>query len=91
LKLREIITFKALYGSLSDKNNPNINPDLYKFPTNEEGQVLTHSLSNGYMEASIGIGNILKFFRVDLVKRLSYLDNPQVSEYGIRGRFKMDF
>ncbi|PAC28639.1 hypothetical protein BWI92_18830 [Flectobacillus sp. BAB-3569] len=92
LKLREIITFKALYGSLSDKNNPNVNPDLYKFPTNEEGQVLTHSLSNGpYMEASIGIGNILKFFRVDLVKRLSYLDNPQVSEYGIRGRFKMDF
>jgi hypothetical protein len=43
------------------------------------------------MEASIGIGNILKFFRVDFVKRLSYLDNPQVSEYGIRGRFKMDF
>ncbi|MDI9876168.1 DUF5686 and carboxypeptidase-like regulatory domain-containing protein [Flectobacillus rivi] len=92
LKFREIITFKALYGSLSDKNNPNLNPDLYKFPTNEEGQVLTHSLNNGpYMEASIGIGNILKFFRVDFVKRLSYLDNPQVSEYGIRGRFKMDF
>jgi len=92
LKFREIITFKALYGSLSDRNNPNLNPDLYKFPTNEEGQVLTHTLSNGpYMEASIGIGNILKFFRVDFVKRLSYLDNPQVSEYGIRGRFKMDF
>lgn len=92
LKLREIITIKALYGSLSDKNNPNLNPDLYQFPTNEQGQILTHSLNNGpYLEASVGIGNILKFFRFDLVRRLSYLDNPQVSEYGIRGRFKLDF
>jgi hypothetical protein len=92
LKLREIITLKALYGSLSDKNNPAYNDDLYRFATGTDGKPLTYALSNGpYLEASVGIGNILKFFRVDLVKRLTYLDNPQVSEYGIRGRFKFDF
>ncbi len=92
LKLREIITIKALYGSLSDRNNPAYNESLYRFPVDTEGRSLTYQLNNGpYLEASVGIGNILKFFRVDLVKRLTYLDNPNVSEYGIRGRFKLDF
>ena len=92
LKLREIITIKALYGSLSDRNNPAYNESLYRFAVDEQGRSLTYQLNNGpYMEASVGIGNILKFFRVDLVKRLTYLDNPNVSEYGIRGRFKLDF
>lgn len=43
------------------------------------------------MEASIGIANVFKFFRVDLVKRLSYLNHPNVAEWGIRARFKFDF
>jgi hypothetical protein len=43
------------------------------------------------MEASVGIGNIFQLFRVDLVKRLSYLNNPNVTQYGIRISFKVDF
>ena len=43
------------------------------------------------MEASVGVANIFKLIRVDLVKRLSYLDHPNVSQWGIRARFKFDF
>jgi hypothetical protein len=44
-----------------------------------------------YIEGSVGIGNIFKILRVDMVKRFNYLDNPEVSEYGIRARVKFDF
>jgi len=92
LKLRLIATFKGVYGDLRGVNDPSINPRAMLFPTDIEGNTTTFSLeSKPYMEASIGIGNILKFFRVDLVKRLSYLNNPHVQEYGIRARFKFDF
>ncbi len=92
LKLREVITFKALFGSISDKNFPENNPNLYRFPRSAEGPTITNSLANApYIEASVGIANIFKVFRIDVVRRFSYLDNPNVSEYGIRGRFKFDF
>lgn len=92
LKLREVITFKALYGSISDKNLPENNPNLYRFPRTVEGPTITNSLVKApYIEASVGIANIFKVFRIDVVRRFSYLKNPNVSEYGIRGRFKFDF
>ena len=91
-KLREFVTFKALYGKVRDENMPHENPGLLRFPTEANGLPITYTLENKpYMEASIGIGNIFNFFRVDLVKRLTYLDHPNVSELGIRGRFKFDF
>jgi hypothetical protein len=92
LKLREVITFKALYGSISDKNLPANNSSLFQFPKAADGQTITNSLSKApYIEASVGVANIFKVFRVDVVRRFSYLNNPNVSEYGIRGRFKFDF
>jgi hypothetical protein len=91
-KLREFVTFKALYGKVRDENMPYSNPDLLRFPADANGTPLTYTLENKpYMEASVGIGNIFKFFRIDLVKRLTYLDHPNVSDLGIRGRFKFDF
>ena len=92
LKWRSIISFKGIYGRVTTKNNPEVTAGLMLFPTDAYGNPTTFTLHNDpYMEASVGIGNILKFFRVDLVKRLSYLDNPNVQEYGIRARFKFDF
>ncbi|PRY08363.1 carboxypeptidase-like protein [Pontibacter ummariensis] len=91
-KLREFVTFKALYGKVRSENMPQGDPDLLRFPTFDDGRQATYTLENKpYMEASVGIGNIFNFFRVDLVKRLSYLDHPNVSDIGIRGRFKFDF
>ena len=92
LKLRESVSFKALWGGLRDQNNPNNDPSLLQFPKNAEGTQTTFVLgSQPYMEGSVGIGNIFKLLRVDLVKRFNYLDNPGVSQWGIRARVKFDF
>lgn len=92
LKLREYISFKALYGGIRDENNPALHPDLLQFPKDTEGRPLTYSLGKApYTEGSIGVGNILKFFRVDLVERFNYLDNPNTTRFGIRTRATFDF
>jgi len=92
LKWRAIISTKGIYGQLTDANNPMFTEGLMNFPTDEFGNPTTYTLSSKpYAEVSVGLGNIFKFFRIDLVKRLTYLDNPNVQEYGIRGRFKFDF
>ncbi|GGH00351.1 DUF5686 and carboxypeptidase-like regulatory domain-containing protein [Pedobacter zeae] len=92
LKLREVVSFKALYGGLRDENNPNLHTGLYRLPVYENGAQRTYALGNQpYMEGSVGIGNIFKLLRVDLVKRFNYLNNPEVSEWGIRARVKFDF
>ena len=92
LKWRAIISAKGIYGQLTDANNPQKTEGLMNFPVDANGAPTTFTLSGKpYAEASIGIGNIFKFFRVDLVRRMTYLDNPNVQEYGIRARFKFDF
>lgn len=92
LQFREFVTFKILYGGLRDENKPTEGKNLIAFPTDEEGNVSTFTLSQKpYMEGSLGVGNIFKIFRVDYVWRFSYLDNPNVSKGGIRMRFKFDF
>ena len=87
LKLREVISFKSIYGSLSDKNNPSLNPTSIQFPLDANGNSSTFLLGKDpYMEASIGLTNIFKVFRVDLVKRLNYLDNPNIAKlFGVKG------
>ncbi|MEH3114520.1 DUF5686 and carboxypeptidase-like regulatory domain-containing protein [Pedobacter terrae] len=92
LKLREVVSFKALYGGLRNENNPNLQTGLYQLPIYENGAQRTYALGNDpYMEGSVGVGNIFKLLRVDLVKRFNYLNNPEVSEWGIRARVKFDF
>jgi len=92
LKLREVVTCKMLYGSLDKKNNPDYQSDLLKFPVDNTGKPITYTLEEKpYIEVSAGVSNIFKFFRVDVVKRLSYLDHPDVADIGIRARFKFDF
>lgn len=93
LKLREVASAKILYGAVSDKNNPALTNAVYKFPQNSEtGMPSTFTLNNKpYVEVSVGIANIFKIMRVDLVKRLTYLENPDVLSWGIRTRFKFDF
>jgi len=92
LKLREVVTFKTIYGGLDDENDPRQNDDLIQFII-EDGQPITYSLERKpYMEASIGLYNIFKFGRIDLIQRINYLDHPNVPDaFGVRGlgiRFK---
>ncbi len=91
LKLRELLTMKVIYGGIRDENNPDKNPDLIKFPE-LNGQTTTFSLNRKpYIEGSVGVGNIFKIFRVDLVRRFNYKENPNISTWGVRARFKFDF
>jgi hypothetical protein len=92
LKWREVVSFKGIYGQLSDNNNPALHPDLYQFPVRSDGTPITYALGNTpYIEGSVGVENIFKFIRVDYVRRFNYLDHPGVSSNGIRVRVKIDF
>jgi hypothetical protein len=93
LKLREVASAKILYGGVRDENNPSTMQSYLDFPKNNTtGTATTYALnSKPYVEVSVGLANIFKLFRVDLVKRLTYLDNPGVSQWGIRSRVKFDF
>jgi hypothetical protein len=93
LKLREIIDVKSLWGGVRRENDPANDPSLLRFPgsvgANGAG---TYALgSTPYVEGSVGVGNIFKLLRVDLVKRFTYLDNPGAPEWGIRFFVKFDF
>lgn len=91
LKFREIVTCKVLYGSLDSKNNPDIRSDMFKFPVDGAGVPLTYTLtSRPYIEAGFGFSNILRIFRVDFIRRFSYLGNPNVDKNGFRVQFRLD-
>jgi hypothetical protein len=85
LQWREVMCFKAVYGGLDARNQPSASNGLLLFPEDANGKILTHSLeSKPYMEASVGIANILRVVRVDYIQRLSYTNLPNVSKWGIR-------
>jgi hypothetical protein len=80
LQFREVVGTKILYGRLSDKNK-----DVMLFPEGLNG------MSVPYYEASVGIENIFKVIRIDAMWRFSYLDHPNVSDFGIRGVIHFSF
>lgn len=88
LKLREILIFKGCLGKLTDKNNPEKQQDLFRFP--EEAN--TRPIGNKpYMEVGVGIDNILSFFRLDYYWRLTYLDAPGIDKRGLRVGLHLEF
>lgn len=81
LKWREVVGAKALIGRVNDKNR-----SLLIFPEH------LYALDRGpYLEASTGIENIFKIFRVDAVYRLSYLDNPKAVPFSIKASLQFTF
>ncbi|MCB0409192.1 MAG: hypothetical protein KDD29_03175, partial [Flavobacteriales bacterium] len=99
LKLRELVSCKFLYGNLTDQNNPNLHRDLMKFPTNDLNESITYQFKNAvpYIEASVGVSNIFKILRIDVLQRFTYLENDNVgSLFGVKGlalraKGKVDF
>ncbi|HRY32374.1 MAG TPA: DUF5686 family protein [Bacteroidales bacterium] len=73
LKWREVGYVKGLVGNLGhyDRTLAELPSDLY-------------TLNKPYFEAGAGIENIFRILRVDAVWRLSYLDHPEISKFGIR-------
>lgn len=80
LKWRLVSTARATYGSLSDRHNSAmIIPDF------------TRRFGNTpYVEASLGIENIFKVGRIDVVWRLTHI-YPGISPVGIRARWSLNF
>ena len=92
LKLREVVCVKALYGGIRDNNLPQNNKSLLLFPADANGRPIVNSLGNmPYVEASVGVENILQVLRVDFVKRFTYTGLPNVSTTGIRFSFGFDY
>ena len=81
LKWREVAQVKAVWGELQPSNlNLQANQSLF------------YSLNKKpYVEAGVGVENIFKILRVDFLWRLSYLENPNISKFGIRGSFQLTF
>lgn len=98
IDLRTVITADAAFGSLNNRHNgfydPRTNPGGILPKTDPEGNQITpfHTLSysHPYAELSYGIENVFKFFRIDLVHRLTYLDNPGSRRFAIKisGNFR---
>jgi len=81
LKWREVASLRGVYGSLTDEN--------LAIMVNKED---IGSLSaKPYVEAGFGVENILKILRFDFMYRLSYLDKPDISKFGIRGSLQFLF
>ena len=91
LKWREWFAIKGVWGHLTDKNNPYLEKNqgdgrLFKFPKN------SHVMNDTpYWECVAGVHNIFKFFSVEYVKRLTYLNNNNIDKWGIRFGFMMSF
>lgn len=81
LKWREVAQVKAVWGELGNSNlNLQANQSLF-FSLNKKP----------YVEAGVGVENIFKILRVDFLWRMSYLENPDISKFGIRGSFQLTF
>ena len=100
LKWREYIGCNVLWGMLSDKNNPYSNPNdknLFYFPGrfNSDGSytAISHVMDKKvpYVEAIVGIHNIFKLLHIEYVRRLTYIDRPGTSKWGIRFMFRATF
>lgn len=92
LKWREYIGVKALWGTLTDKNNP--------LKAQNEGSDYLMPFPNGtfvmdphtpYVEWVAGIHNIFKILHVEYVNRCTYTGLPTARRHGVRFMFRMTF
>ncbi len=94
LKWREVVGIKGLYGTLTDKNNPYAGGgqgDLFEFPSRNGVPTSFVMGDTPYLELNAGVHNILKILRIDYVRRLNYLNLPNVKKNGVRFVLQFDF
>ena len=81
LKWREVIGAKVAFGALSDRHRQEMDLLPYMFDLN----------GGPFAEVSLGVENIFKVLRVDYVQRLTYLENPNVSNWALRLKLNITF
>lgn len=94
LKWREMVKFRSLWGTLSDKNNPDyytskgiIDDTVLKFP---EGCYKMDG-KRPYTEMCFGIYNIFKMVQVEYIRRLNYNDLPTATKHCVKFVIKPQF
>jgi len=85
LKLREVAFLRAAYGTLSDASK-SINTEGFKYSAPDQQIYYEY----GFGIENIGFGN-LRIFRVDFNWRGNYLDRPDISKFGVKAGFQVDF
>jgi hypothetical protein len=70
MKWRELVSLRAVYGSLSTKNQSAVISKSYSTLTQKP-----------YLEAGFGITSIFRILRVDFIYRLSYTDQAYKAQY----------
>lgn len=91
-KIRETIGAKVYFGRLRTENNPEHNPELFRFPVDRDGVQSSFSLGKRpYIEASVGLENIFNFLHIEYIKRLSYLHLPEARKEGFRLSVRLGF
>lgn len=81
LKWREVVTCKALWGSVNEKNRKTL-----IFPT-----TLSALGNEPYVEVTAGIENIFKVFRIDALWRSTYLRPKAIDNFGVKFGFQLAF
>ncbi len=81
LKWRLVGTANVIYGGLSRANRRLI----AVYTPRGDPALRTGYFTTGtpYVELGYGVENIFKFFRVDFVHRLTYLNNPEARKFGV--------
>lgn len=92
LKWREYLGVKALWGKLTDKNNPYLAQNenssvLMQFP---EGCYIMDP-HKPYVELIAGVHNIFKLLHVEYVHRCNYNELPTAHKNGIRLMMRLTF
>ncbi|GAB4288973.1 MAG: DUF5686 and carboxypeptidase-like regulatory domain-containing protein [Marinilabiliales bacterium] len=89
LKWREVIWGKGVVGTLRQENMAIMSflPNMSGFD-NPNNNI---NLLKPYLEGGVGIENIFKFFRIDLIKRFSYLNHENISPLGLRLSLQVKF
>jgi hypothetical protein len=81
LKWRLVGSANVIYGGLREANKALICSET---PRGDPALKTGHFTSGKpYVELGYGVENILKFFRVDFVHRMNYLDGPDVRKFGV--------
>lgn len=88
LRLREVLTLRGLWGNLSDKNDPAKTAGVFQFPADAPCQSMD---GKPYIEAGVGLDNILTVLRVDYVWRLTHRDHAGGDRRGIRLALHFNF
>lgn len=88
LRLREVVSFRGIYGTIRDTNYYPEQTGLFRFKPEWNVKRMGNM---PYMEVGVGIDNILTILRVEYVFRVTYRDTPGVDKGGVRVALHVSF